>query len=253
MSSQETIRAISNEIKGVVLAGGRGTRLKPLTDHTNKHLLPVGDKPLVYYPIEQLVRAGVKDIYVLIAAGSGSQFMEILKDGKHLGVNSLAYVWQPEYGPGLPSALAQVQSLTRDAKIIAVCSDVIIEDDLTRSVEKFANRTMGSSLVATCIKDTAGYSKLLTEGNNVLEILPKDQNNHTPGLIDLGVYMYHPDVFQKIKELTVSPRGETEIWDLNKTYILKSSLFFSQIQGWWCDVGGSLSNYQEANARYGKE
>lgn len=251
MSKEITVLG-SNEIKGLILAGGRGTRLLPLTADTSKQLLPVGDKPLVLYAIESLLKAGVKDILLLIDDRHASQFMQLLNDGSHLGIRSLAYIWQPREGKGLPSAINQAEPFVKDGKIVVVCGDVIIENGISKPVSDFTKQKTGARMCAASIDDSAGYSPLVTRGENVIDILGKDKNNHKSGLIDLGVYMYHPDVFSKIKGLEPSIRGETEIWDLNKKYSTSNELYFSTVTGWWSDVGSNMDTYIRANKHYEK-
>ncbi len=246
------IIANSLEVRGVILGGGKGTRLHPLTTETSKHLLPVGNKPLIFYPINQLLEAGVKDLLLLIDDRHASQYMQLLQDGKHLGINSLAYVWQPREGKGLPSAIAQVEPFVRSGKMIVVCGDVIIENGLSQPVKDFAEQTSGARIVATYTEDTAGYSLLETHEDRILNIWPKDETRHISGLIDLGVYMYTSEVFEFIRNLTPSTRGETEIWDLNKIYVQRQQLYYSKADGWWSDVGSSLDTYLAANERYAK-
>jgi glucose-1-phosphate thymidylyltransferase len=242
----------TREVRGVILGGGRGTRLLPLTREVNKHLLPVGDRPLIFYAVEQLLKADVKDILLLIDEQYASRFMEVLKDGSHLGVRSLAYVWQPPEGRGLPTAIAQVEPFCKDGKIVVACGDVIIENGIVKPVEDFMGQSDGARLVATEMENTAGYSLLETDENRVFNILFKDAERHQKGLIDLGVYMYHLEVFERIRRLIPSQRGETEIWDLNNLYVKEGKLNYTLVEGWWADVGNSIKTYTEANRRYSK-
>lgn len=251
--SREKITLTSNEIKGLVLAGGKGTRLLPLTADTSKQLLPVGDKPLVLYAIENLLKAGVKDILLLIDDRHASQYMQLLNDGSHLGVRSLAYIWQPQEGKGLPSAILQAEPFIKSERLVVVCGDVIIEEGIKKPISDFIEQRNGARLCATKLEDTAGYSPLVTNLDIVTRILPKDKNVHESGLIDLGIYMYNPDVFEKIKDLKPSDRGETEIWELNNKYSSVNRLHFSTISGWWSDVGSNMETYILANKHYGKQ
>lgn len=145
----EAITTRSREIKGVVLAGGRATRLHPLTLETSKHLLPIGDKPLVVRVIDQLLMAGVKDILLLIDDRFASQFMQVLKDGSDLGARSLAYVWQHPDGKGLPTAIAQVENLVGDGKFVVACGDVLVEKGIKSPVDDFMKQEFGARITAT--------------------------------------------------------------------------------------------------------
>lgn len=251
MSAETVVNAL--EIKGVVLGGGKGTRLYPLTAETSKHLLPVGNKPLILYAINQLLEAGIKDILLLIDDRHASQYMQLLQDGTHLGINSLAYVWQPREGKGLPTAIAQTEAFIKDGRMVVVCGDVIIENGIANPVKDFIDQKGGARMVGTHVDDSAGYSPLRTEKGLVVDIERKNPNYHTPGTIDLGVYMYTPEVFPYIRSLTPSARGETEIWDLNSIYVQKRELYLSTVTGWWSDVGSNMETYLAANKRYVKE
>lgn len=187
----------SREVKGVVLGGGRGTRLAPLTERTSKQPLPIGDKPMVSRVIGQLSRAGIRDILLLIDQRHASQYLDTLRDGSDLGVQSLSYVWQNPDGKGLPTAINQVRNHVGDSKIVVACGDVLFDDGLEKPVEYFLNKQ---------------------------EILDKDKNRHTPAIVDIGTYIYPPDVFNKIDQLKPSERGETEIWELNKKVCCKRNI-----------------------------
>ena len=250
---KERVNNLPVELKGVVLGGGRGTRLYPLTAETNKHLLPIGEKTMVVRAIDQLLDAGVRDIVLLIDEKFASQFMGTLKDGSDLGIRSLAYVWQHPEGKGLPTAIAQIQHLVKDEKIVVACGDVLIENGIKKQINEFLKQDKGACLISAYVEDTAGYSPLEVTKEKVLKIIPKDKNRHEPGLIDLGIYMYHSDVFEKIRELAPSARGETEIWDLNQIYASRGELNYAVIDGWWCDTGESIKKYSEANRRYGNK
>lgn len=248
--TSEIIIGTSLEIRGVVLGGGRGTRLHPLTAETSKHLLPLGNKPMIVRVIEQLLAAEVKDVLLLIDERFASKFMEVLKDGKHLGLRSLAYVWQSPEGRGLPSAIAQVKQFVRDGKMIVACGDVLVENGISQPIQDFLKQENGARMITTHISDSAGYSPLEITDDLVVRINSKDKNRHQPGFIDLGFYMYYPEVFSKIDTLVPSPRGETEIWELNQIYANQGTLRFTNINGWWADTGESIESYLRAHQMY---
>lgn len=242
--------ANTREVTGVVLGGGKGTRLYPLTADTSKHLLPIGDKPMISRVIGQLSTAGIKNMLLLIDQRYASQYMDALRDGSHLGLTSLSYIWQDPDGKGLPTAIGKVAHQVRDSKIVIACGDVLVENGIKKPVSDFMQQQLGARMVAAHTEDSAGYSPLATDGARVTAILDKDASRHQAGPVDIGTYMYHSDVFERIADLKPSERGETEIWELNRTYIAEGTLEFTQIDGWWSDTGGSITAYQEAHERY---
>ncbi|WBB75799.1 sugar phosphate nucleotidyltransferase [Micromonospora sp. WMMD1128] len=235
---------------GVLLAGGRGTRLAPLTDRTSKQLLPVGGRPLAARVIDQLTAAGVRDVLAVIDDRHADAFLGTLRDGRDLGLRSLAYVWQPPTGLGMPSAIAQVEPHVGDRPIVVICGDLLLEADLTGAVADFLDQPDGARLLATRVPDTAGHTPLRVAEGRVLDLGDKDPHRHRPGLMELGVYLYRRDVFDEIRALRPSARGETEIWELNRRYARRGRLRCTEVTGWWCDVGGSLADYREADRRY---
>lgn len=237
-------------IAGVVLAGGSGTRLGPLTEVTNKHLLPVGGEPLVTWAIRQLVTAGVADVLLVIDQRHASEFMATLRDGRGLGLRSLAYVWQPPGGLGMPTAIGMAEHLLRTDKFVVACGDVLTETDLRPVVGDFARQRHGARMVAVQAEDSAGFSRLRVRDGIVLDILDKDRDQHVPSLVDLGFYFYHGDVFAEIRQLVPSARGETEIWELNRAFARRGCLLFSEVSGWWADAGGGPEIYADLQKRY---
>jgi glucose-1-phosphate thymidylyltransferase len=245
-------RAVRDLVTGVVLAGGRGSRLAPLTDQTSKQLLPVGGKTLVLRAIGQLVDAGIADVLLVIDERHASQFMGTIRDGRALGLRSLAYVWQSPAGEGLPSAIAKVEHHVRTEKLLVACGDMLVEDGIAQAVADFAEQPSGARLLGAWVDDHAGYTPLRVDGDGVLEILDQDRKRHAAGYMDIGFYFYHRDVFDRIKPLRPSLRGETEIWDLNRAYVRRGELSYTEVRGWWADVGGSLAVYRDADRRYGR-
>lgn len=235
---------------GVLLAGGRGTRLAPLTDRTSKQLLPIGGRPLAARVIDQLAAAGVRDVLAVIDDRHADAFLATLRDGRSLGLRGLAYVWQPPTGAGLPSAIAQVEPHVGDRPIMVICGDLLLEADLTSIVVDFLAQPEGARVLATRVPDTAGHTPLRVVDGTVREVGDKDPDRHLPGLLELGVYLYRRDVFDEIRALRPSARGETEIWELNRRYAARGRLRCTEVTGWWCDVGGSLADYRAADRRY---
>lgn len=240
------------EIVGVVLAGGRGTRLRPLTKYTNKHLLPIGQKPLILHTVGQLINAQVRNIIVIIDDVYASDFMRNLQDGKHLGAESISYIWQPRSGPGLPFAISQLAPHVKANKIVVACGDVLVENGIKKPIEEFLDQHSGARLTAVQVPDVAGYSPLEFDGKNVSRIGSKDKSNHTAGTIDLGIYMYHRDVFDRASAIIAGSKGETEVSDINMQYAREKNLACTVIHGWWSDTGGSIDEYLKADLYYTK-
>lgn len=235
---------------GVVLAGGRGSRLGRLTRSTSKQLLPVAGRPLVVRVIDQLVAAGIDDVIVIIDDRHACDYLRTLRDGQDLGLRSLAYLWQSPAGLGLPTAIAAAEHHLRTDKFIVACGDVLLEADLKPVAADFAAQAGGARLPATQTADTAGYTRLEVAGDRVMSLADKDPAQHGPGWIDLGIYLYHHDVFAMIKSLRPSKRGETEIWDLNRRYAQAGKLAYTEVTGWWIDVGMNQESYRRASQRY---
>jgi glucose-1-phosphate thymidylyltransferase len=240
-------------MKAIILAGGKGTRLYPLTKNTSKHLLPIGGKPLIVRVLEKLKSSGVDKTILLIDHLHANQYLKTLRDGSQLGLLNLVYIWQSSKGLGIPTAIKQTEELiNKDDKFLVVCGDVLIDAGLDDFIDSFNHQDSGARILSTYVKDSAGFSLLRTKGNRILKIMNKNPKEHKPGYIDLGIYMFHFDVFKKIAKLSPSLRNETEIWDLNNLYIKENNLYMTPVEGWWCDVGRDIDTYLEANQRYEK-
>lgn len=200
--------------------------------------------------IGQLASAGIRDIFLLIDQRHASQYLDTLRDGSALGLRSLSYVWQDPDGKGLPTTIGNVRHHVGGSRIAVACGDVLIDDNLEGPVDFFMSKRAGAHAVGAFMNDSAGYSPLITNGDDVTEILDKDKERHIPAIVDIGTYMYPPDVFDRIDQLKPSERGETEIWELNRSYIENGGYTYSQINGWWIDAGGSLESYEEANEHF---
>lgn len=240
----------NSAVTGVVLAGGRGTRLAPLTRSTSKQLLPVDGKPLVVRAISQLRDAGVRDVLLVIDDRHATEFLRVVRDGSELGLRSMAYVWQPPTAPGLPSAIQRVEHLVRTRKFVVACGDVLLEADLRTALADFLRQPAGARMLSIKVPDTAGQTPLDVDGERVVGMLDKNPTRHVGGYMDLGFYFYHRDVFDAIRSLRPSARGETEIWDLNRIYIRRGALRFTEVSGWFADVGASVETYRQVDRRY---
>lgn len=226
-------------MKGVILAGGLGSRLLPLTKITNKHLLPVFDRPMIYYPIECLRNAGITDILIVTGGNSAGDFLRLLENGDELGVN-LSYAYQRGEG-GIAAALRLAGRFAGDEPICVVLGDNIIERNIASTVAEFEARGQGACILLKEVEDPERFGVAVVDGDRIERIIekPKDPPSN---MAVIGIYMYDSQVFEIIETLKPSGRGELEITDVNNEYIARGQLFYGVLDGWWTDAGtfGSL-------------
>ncbi|MCD6166380.1 NTP transferase domain-containing protein [bacterium] len=222
-------------MKGVVLAGGLGTRLYPLTRVTNKHLLPIYDKPMIYYPIETLVRAGIADILVVTGGNNAGEFLRLLGNGKQFGLRHINYTYQEGEG-GIAEALGLAEYFADQDKIVVILGDNILEKDITPYVENFKRQKEGAKILLSEVKDPQRFGVAEIEGDKIVRIVEKPLVPKT-NLAVVGVYMYDSKVFDIIKTLVPSERGELEITDVNNAYIRMGQMTYDILDGWWTDAG----------------
>ncbi len=227
-------------MKGVILAGGHGTRLSPLTNVTNKHLLAVYNKPMIYYPIFMMKQAGIKDVMIVSGAGHAGGFLDVLKSGKQFGMK-FSYEVQEEAG-GIAQALGLVESFANKEKILVILGDNIFEDDFTQSVRDFEAQESGAKIFLKEVGNPQSYGVVrFGEDNTVEEIIEKPQNPPS-GFAVTGCYMYDSQVFDVIKTLSPSDRKELEITDVNNFYLKQGNLKYDIINGFWGDCGESFDS-----------
>lgn len=231
-------------MKGVILAGGLGTRLRPLTLVTNKHLLPVYDRPMIYYPIECLVNAGIRDIIIVTGGEHAGDFLKLLRNGKHLGVRDLHYTYQEGEG-GIADALKLAEDFADGEKICVVLGDNIIEKNIRRAVADFFAQPTGAKVLLKEVPDPERFGVARLEGGRIAEIIEKPRNPPS-NLAVIGIYMYDADVFEVCKTLKPSGRGELEITDVNNYYLQRGDLSHSTLDGWWTDAGTFESLFRAA-------
>lgn len=226
-------------MKGVVLAGGLGKRLYPLTKITNKHLLPVYNKPMVYYPIETLVEAGIRDILVVTGGNHAGEFLRLLGDGHQFGLKHINYTYQEGEG-GIAEALGLTAHFADNEKVVVILGDNIIEKSIKKAVEDFKEQPKGAKILIKEVPDPErfGVVELSAKGgkkciSRIVEKPKKPKSNY----IVTGIYMYDKRVFDIIKTLKPSGRGELEITDVNNTYLERGELTYSVLKGWWTDSG----------------
>jgi glucose-1-phosphate thymidylyltransferase len=230
-------------MKGIILAGGTGSRLSPLTKITNKHLLPVYDKPMIYYPIQTLVSAGIKDIMIVSGKGHAGQFLELLKSGKEFGAN-FSYAIQEEAG-GIAQALSLCEDFSDHEKIAVMLGDNILEDNIVNAAIDFHNQKMGAKIFLKEVKNPRSFGVAEVEGKKIISIEEKPKSPKS-NLAVIGVYMYDSQVWNVIKTLKPSGRGELEITDVNNFYAGKGEMTFEILAGWWGDGGESFDSLLEA-------
>lgn len=221
-------------MKGVVLAGGTGSRLYPLTKVTNKHLLPVYNEPMIYYPIKTLSAAGITNILIVIGGESIGDFLKLLGSGKELGV-SITFRAQVD-SKGIPAALALAKDFIGGEKFMVVLGDNIMKDSLEKEAKAFEKNDVGAHIFVKEVKDPERYGVVDVSGDKVAGIEEKPKHPKS-NLIASGVYMFSPKVFGIIPNLKPSVRGELEISDVLNMFVRNNDLSFSKIEGYWTDAG----------------
>lgn len=218
-------------MKGVILAGGTGSRLYPLTKVTNKHLLPVYDKPMIYYPIQTLINAGIKEIMIVSGKGHAGHFLELLGSGSELGVR-LTYEIQEEAG-GIAQALGLAEDFADNSPVTMILGDNIFQDNIIDSVKSF---TSGAKIFLKEVSDAHRFGVAEIDGNRIISIEEKPKIPKS-SLAVTGLYIYDSRVFEIIRNLKPSGRGELEITDVNNAYVRMSEMEYSILEGFWSDAG----------------
>ncbi|MGD0200392.1 MAG: sugar phosphate nucleotidyltransferase [Bryobacteraceae bacterium] len=222
-------------MKGVVLAGGTGSRLSPLTTVTNKHLLPIYDKPMVYYPIQTLVNAGIRDIMIVTGGRNAGEFLRLLGNGKEFGLAHLNYTYQEGEG-GIAEALALAEHFADGGSICVILGDNIIEGSIGGAVEEFERQPAGARILLKHVPDAERFGVAEIRGDRIAGIEEKPKRPKSNYAVT-GIYLYDGTVFDKIRTLAPSERGELEITDVNNAYIREGTMTFSFLEGWWTDAG----------------
>lgn len=235
-------------MRGIILAGGNGTRLKPLTNVVNKHLLPVYNKPMIYYPIQSMVNSGITDILLVCGGQNAGDFLRILGNGSEFGLKHIAYTYQKEAG-GIAHALALAEDWTDGDDICVMLGDNILENSFCEAVEDFNNKPEGARIFITQSEHPEWYGVVsLTEHHDPYKIVcvkdivekPKKPKSNW---VAIGLYMYNSSVWKLIKSLKPSKRNELEITDLNNSYLKASKLKAHKVEGYWGDAGESIDTY----------
>jgi glucose-1-phosphate thymidylyltransferase len=242
----ETGEATGNgavEIRGIVLAGGTGSRLFPLTKVTNKHLLPVGREPMIFHPIKKLVEAGVKEILIVTGTEHMGAVVGLLGSGKEFGCE-LTYRVQDEAG-GIAQALGLARRFGRGGRLAVILGDNIFEHSIRGFADSFRRQPGGAKILVQEVHDPGRYGVAVTDGNRVVKIVEKPKEPPS-NLAVTGIYFYDENVFEIITRLRPSGRGELEITDVNNAYIARGDLTFDVLPGWWTDAG-TFESLRHAN------
>jgi glucose-1-phosphate thymidylyltransferase len=222
-------------MKGVILAGGLGTRLYPLTKVTNKHLLPVYDKPMIYYPIQTLINAGIDDILIVTGGNNAGDFLKLLGNGKEFGLKHINYTYQEGEG-GIAEALRLAEFFASGEKVCVVLGDNIIEKNIRRAVKNFQKQKEGAKILLKEVPDPQRFGVPELREDRIVRIEEKPKKPKSQYAV-IGIYLYDNDVFNIIKTLKPSNRGELEITDVNNRYIEKGLMTWDILEGWWTDAG----------------
>ncbi len=222
-------------LRGIILAGGLGKRLDPLTRITNKHLLPVYCKPMIYYPIQTLVDAGVRDILIVTGGNNAGDFLRLLGNGAEFGLKHINYTYQRGEG-GIAEALNLAEHFAQNDKTVVILGDNLIEKSIKKYVEDFIKQGEGAKILLKKVLDPERFGVAEIKGDKIVKIEEKPKRPRSD-LAVTGIYMYDPKVFEIIKTLKPSRRGELEITDVNNRYIEWGEMTFDVLDGWWTDCG----------------
>jgi len=232
-------------MKGVVLAGGLGTRLQPLTRITNKHLLPVYDRPMVYYPIQMLIDAGIRDIMIVTGGTYAGDFLRLIGNGEDFGLSRVNYAYQEGEG-GIAEALGLTKEFVGDDKVVVALGDNILEKGIRQGVEAFAQQDRGGRIYLKEVEHPWEYGVAEVVGGKIKRVIEKPKRPPS-NLAVIGVYMYPPGVFDIIEALEPSARGELEITDVNNVYVERGEMEYEVLDGGWLDAGESHEALLRAN------
>ena len=222
-------------MRGIILAGGLGTRLHPLTKITNKHLLPIYNQPMIYYPLNTLVEAGITDITLVTGGNYSGDFLQLLSNGREFGLTHVNYVYQEGEG-GIAEALGLCRHYTGGENMVVMLGDNILEKSIKPAIDSFRRQGKGAKILLKRVDDPERFGVAELDGDKVVGIEEKPRNPKT-NLSVIGVYMYDNRVFDIISTLKPSGRGELEITDVNNRYIEWGEMSYEIVDGWWTDAG----------------
>jgi glucose-1-phosphate thymidylyltransferase len=222
-------------LKGVILAGGTGSRLFPLTKITNKHLLPVHTDPMIFYPIRALINAGITEILIVTGGNNSGDFLRLLSNGKDFGLRHLNYTYQEGEG-GIAAALKLAEYFAGGDKICVMLGDNIIEGNVAQAAQRFERQPRGAHIILKEVPFPQRFGVPVFNGDRIIRIEEKPENPPSPYAVT-GIYFYDARVFERIQDLKPSRRGELEITDVNNSYLGEGTMTYSVLDGWWTDAG----------------
>lgn len=232
-------------MKGVILAGGAGSRLFPLTKITNKHLLPIFNLPMIFYPLQTLVNAGIQDIMIVTGGRNAGDFLRLLNNGKEFGLKHIQYAYQEGEG-GIADALRLTEHFVGDDKSCVILGDNIIENNVLHAVQTFKSQPRGAHIILKDVANPERFGVPVFKNERIDSIIEKPANPPSHFAV-IGIYLYDSSVFARIRELKPSGRGELEITDVNNSYLRDGELTHSILDGWWTDAGTFESLHAAAN------
>ncbi|TAK02618.1 spore coat protein [bacterium] len=232
-------------MKGVILAGGMGSRLSPLTKITNKHLLAVYDRPMIFFPLRTLISAGIRDILIVTGGSHAGDFLRLLGNGREFGLRHLNYTYQEGEG-GIAAALALAEYWVEGEKVCVMLGDNIVERDIGPFVKKFDKQREGARILLKKVPDPGRFGVPVFNGRRIIAIEEKPKRPKSPYAVT-GIYMYDGRLFDIIRTLRPSQRGELEITDVNNWYIRKDLVSYDFLKGWWTDAGTFESLHRAYN------
>jgi glucose-1-phosphate thymidylyltransferase len=231
-------------MKGVILAGGTGSRLFPITKVTNKHLLPVYNKPMIYYPLECMVKAGIEEVLLVTGGNNSGEFIRLLGNGREFGLKNLNYTYQDGAG-GIAQALGLAEHFAEGDSIMLILGDNIVEYSIRDACRRFRHQGQGAKILLAQVENPKAYGVAELDGDRVVRIVEKPAEPKSNWAV-IGIYFYDSKVFEIVKELKPSARGELEITDVNNAYIHRGEMSADRINGWWADAGENIDFYLQA-------
>jgi glucose-1-phosphate thymidylyltransferase len=231
-------------MKGVILGGGTGSRLYPVTKVTNKHLLPVYNKPMIYYPLECMAKAGIDEVLLVTGGNNAGDFIRLLGNGREFGLKELHYTYQDGAG-GIAQALGLAEHFADGESIMLILGDNILEYTIKDCCKRFRHQGQGAKILLSKVENPKAYGVAEMEGDRVVKIVEKPKEPKSNWAV-IGVYFYDKNVFEIVKHLKPSARNELEITDVNNAYIDRGEMTADKVEGFWADAGENIDFYLKA-------